>query len=363
MNLRMIRSIFQKDLRDAIRDSRVLVAIIVPIAIGILYNFMFQDTTTAPSAKIAWFAPGPTQLLENIQTVAGDAVTLSFIQEPSADAVRTVVGKKNADIGIVLPAGFDQAVAQGSTPQVSVLLPESSSFSGDYVSAAVGSAIRRMAGQSPPASIAVSRVSAGEVTTAAIFDRLGPRKYLVLVAIVMEIGMISMLAVPIILTEEVEKHTIDALVLVSSYLDIVVAKALVGITYIVVSVGLLVSLTRIAPERIALFAVAVMALSVTLLGFGLLIGGLFRSANQLNTWGGFMLFPLLAPAFAVGLPVPGWVQTIFDVIPTSQAIKVMIDSMSSQQFFGQTWLAFVVMGIWAAVAYGLLVLRLGHREA
>ncbi len=363
MHLRMIRSIFRKDLRDAIRDSRVLVAVLVPIAIGVLYNFMFQDTTPAPSAKVAWYSPGSTELLDNINAVAGNTVQLSFTQEQSADAVRTAVGKKNVDIGIIIPVGFDSAVKQGATPQLSVLLPETSSYGGDYVSAAIEPALRRMAGQAPPATVTVDRVSAGEVTTEAIFNRLGPRKYFVLVAIALEIGMISMLAVPIILTEEVEKKTIDALVLVTSYIDIVAAKALVGLSYIAVAVTIMMSLTRIAPTQIALFIAAVVALSVTLIGFGLLIGGLFKSANQLNTWGGVVLLPILAPAFAVGLPVPGWLQTAFDFFPTSQATKVMIDSLSSEQFFGHAWLAFLVMIVWAVVAYAVLVRQLAHRTA
>jgi ABC-2 type transport system permease protein len=362
MHLRMIRSIFRKDLRDAIRDSRVLVAVIVPIGIGLLYNVMFQDTT-APSASIAWYAPGSTALLENIRAVAGETVNLSFIQEPSADQVRTVVGKKDVDIGIVIPEGFDDAVARGATPQLGVLLPGSSSFGGGYVAAVMEAAVRRMAGQTTPATIQVTTISAGEATAQAIFDRLGPRKYFVLVAIVMEIAMISMFAVPIILTEEVEKRTIDALALVSSYLDIVAAKALVGITYIVVAVGWLVALTRISPERIALFAAAVAALSVTLIGFGLLIGGLFHSANQLNTWGGVIILPILAPAFAVGLPIPGWLEKIFEAIPTSQAVRVMVDSLTNQSFFGGTWLSFVVMVLWALVAYAVLIQRLQRREA
>lgn len=362
MHPRMILTIFRKDLRDAIRDSRVLVAIIVPIGLGILYNFMFQDTTTQ-SAKIAWYSPDSTQLVDNIRAVAGETVKLSFIQESSPEAVRGEVGKKKVDIGVVVPAGFDAAVARGATPQLSVLVPESSSFGGDYVSAAMESAVRRMAGQSTPATIDVSRISAGEVTTQAIFDRLGPRKYFVLVAIVMEIAMISMFAVPIILTEEVEKHTIDALTLVASDFDVVAAKALVGVSYIVVAIGWLVALTRISPERIVLFAAAVAALGVTLIGFGLLIGGLFRNANQLNTWGGIIILPILAPAFAVGLGVPSWLEKVFDAFPTSQATKVMIDSMTNEPFFGGTWLSFLVMVLWAVAAYFILVQRLGHREA
>ncbi len=362
MHPRLIWTIFRKDLRDAIRDSRVLVAIIVPIGLGILYNFMFQDTNMQ-SAKVAWYSPDTTQIVGNIQAVAGETVKLSFIQEPSADAVRTAAANKKADIGIVVPPGFDGAVAQGTTPQLTVLLPASSTFGGDYVSAAMESAVRRMAGQSTPATITVTQLTSHDVTTEAIFNRLGPRKYFVLVAIVMEIAMIAMFAVPIILTEEVEKHTMDALSLVSSSIDIVAAKALVGITYIAVAIGLLVSLTRIAPERLALFAVAVLVLGVTLIGVGLLIGGLFHSANQLNTWGGVIILPLLAPAFAVGLGLPGWLQTIFDAFPTSQATKVMIDSMTGEPFFGQTWLSFLVMALWLAAGYALVVQRLSHHEA
>ncbi|MGA7670974.1 MAG: ABC transporter permease [Nitrolancea sp.] len=361
MHLNMIRTIFRKDLRDAIRDSRVLVAVLVPIGIGILYNFMFSDTSAVQNAKIGWYSPDSTQLIKDISDVAGTNVQLSFVQEPSPDAVRTAVGKKNVDIGIIVPAGFDAAVQGGATPGLTVLLPETSNFGGDYVSAAIEAALNRMAGRQQLAQINVSRVSAGEVTSEAIFNRLGLRKYFVLVAIALEIGMISMLAVPIILTEEVEKRTIDALVLVTSYLDIVVAKALVGLAYIAVAVALLLSITRIAPERIALFVGALLALSVTLIGFGLLIGGLFRSANQLNTWGGVIMLPILAPAFAVGLPIPDWLNTIFDFIPTSQATKMMIDSMTNQQFFGQAWMAFVVMIVWALAAYALLVRRLGQR--
>ncbi len=361
MHWRMIRSIYRKDLRDAIRDSRVLVAILVPIGIGILYNFMFQDTTPKPKATLAYYVPGSTQLVQNIQAVVGETVQLSLNQESSAEAVRTTIGNKKADIGIIAPQGFDAAAQAGSSPPLTVLMPQSSSVGGDYVSAVIDAALNRMVGRQPVAQVSITRASAGEVTSQAIFDRLGVRKYFVLVAIVMEIGMIAMLAVPIILTEEVEKHTIDALVLVASYFDIVVAKALVGLTYIALAVTIMVSLTRLAPQQVALFALAVLTLSVTLIGFGLLIGGLFRSANQLNTWGGVVLLPILAPAFAVGLPVPGWVQGIFDAIPTSQATKVMINSLSGERFFTHIWLSFVVMAVWAVAAYAILVQRLARR--
>jgi len=360
MHPRMIQSIFKKDLKDAIRDSRVLVAILVPLGIGILYNFIFNDTTPAPSATIAWHADGSTRLLDTLQGIAGDSVKLTVDQQPSADAVRSTMTDKDADIGIIVPANFDVQIAQGGMPQLTVLLPETSTFAGNYVAAAIDPAIRSMAGQRDPAQIAISRV-ASDTSSDSIFDRIGLRRYFVLFAVILEIGMIAMLAVPIILTEEVEKRTMEALVLVASYVDIVIAKALVGIAYIVVASVLLLSVTRVVPERIVLFVLAALALGITMIGFGLLLGGLFRSANQLNTWGGVVLLPVIAPAFIVGLPIPGWLETICDFLPTSQGARVMIDSTANQSYFGQTWLSFVVIIAWALAAYTLLVYRLARR--
>ena len=40
---RRLRAIYRKDMRDAIRDSRVLTALLMPLALGLLYSFMFSD--------------------------------------------------------------------------------------------------------------------------------------------------------------------------------------------------------------------------------------------------------------------------------------------------------------------------------
>ena len=40
-----IFTLFAKDLKDAIRDARVLVALIVPLGIGLFYNYAFDDTS------------------------------------------------------------------------------------------------------------------------------------------------------------------------------------------------------------------------------------------------------------------------------------------------------------------------------
>src|SRR5690606_32608621 len=114
----------------------------------------------------------------------------------------------------------------------------------------------------------------------------------------------------------------------ASYLDVVSAKALVGLAYIAVSVPLLLIVTGLAPEDPLLFALATLLFSLVIIGFGLLIGGLFRNANKVNTWSGVIILPIVAPAFIVGLPIPDILETILNIMPTTHAMRLFVNSLS-----------------------------------
>jgi ABC-2 type transport system permease protein len=192
---------------------------------------------------------------------------------------------------------------------------------------------------------------------------MGPRKYFVLATVVMMLGMISMLAVPIMLTEEAEKKTLDAILLVGSYLEVIVAKAVVGLVYVALSVALMLALTRLRPADLPTFAAGTGLLALALIGIGLLIGGLFRSAQQVYSWSSLMLLPVIGPAFAVGLPVPAAVDLVFKALPTSQGMRIMTNGLAGTQLFSEQVTSFVIVGLWALAAYGLLAWRLSRRES
>ena len=54
MRLSPILTIFRKDVFDAVRDARVLVAILVPFGIGVFYNVIMDDEVSQPEATIVW---------------------------------------------------------------------------------------------------------------------------------------------------------------------------------------------------------------------------------------------------------------------------------------------------------------------
>lgn len=154
----------------------------------------------------------------------------------------------------------------------------------------------------------------------------------------------------------------EALTLISSDSEVILAKSLFGLTYCVISVPLMLVVTRIVPKDLALFAVAVVLTSVTLVGLGLLLGGVMRTQTQLNTWSTFALLPLIVPAVVVGMPLPGWIQSVVAVIPTTQTMRLGVNAFAGRALFGAKWLAIAIILAWAVVAYGLVSWRLARQE-
>jgi ABC-2 type transport system permease protein len=353
-------TIFKRDFVDAVRDARVLVALLVPFGIGVFYNFTFDDTAPQPEATLAYSSAADTQLPELLREIAGDGVKLTIDRTDTPDQVRDRVNDGDADVGLIVPAGFDDAVRNGQAPPLSVLQPEKTEFATQYLISALTPALRQMAGQQPPATIQIETTEKAPSSTSLIED-LGLRKYFVLAALIMQIAMITMYGVPYILAEESERHTLDALVMVASYREVLVAKSLFGLAYVAISTPILLAITRISPTRPLLFAAGILLLSVMLTGVGLLLGGTLK-VTQLTAWGGVLVLPVIVPAFMAGLPVPHWADILILLLPTTHGMRLAVDGISDTTIFGEWWLSFVVIIIWGIITYGATLWALSRRQ-
>ena len=359
---RIIQTIFRKDLIDAIRDGRVAIALIVPILIGVSYAYLFDDDTTdpTPTYSVAVTSVDTTAVTDQLTTLAGTGIDLTVNTFGSDAEVREAVEDGDDDLGLVIPPGFDAAIAAGQQPELAVLTPPEPTAGTTFLLTALDPALRTLAGQGPPAQVTVSATAAGEPS---LFDRIGLRNYMLTFSMIFLVGMIAVFAIPIILTEEIEKKTLDALAMIASYGDVMIGKALVGVVYIAVATLITLTLASADPGNVGLFALAMAALSVALLGFGLFIGGLFRSANQLNTWGSLLLFPLIAPAFLVALPLPDWGHALVTAFPTGAAAKEITNGLTGETIYDGAVLNFAIMLAWALAGFLLLGWQLRRRQA
>ncbi len=362
MNASRIDAIYRKDLRDALRDSRLIIAILMPLLIGVLYSFMFKDDTK-PAAKLGVVASSATRLPAELLAATKAALQLKVLSFADEAALSRQVRDKKVDVGLVVPAGFDAALKGGASPKLTVILPAAPSFGGDYVAAVLDRVTQSLAGQVPAATVARVTLPAVAGSADSAFVTLGARKMFVLVAVILMLAMIAVYALPAVLTEETEKRTVEALTLIASDTEVIVAKSLFGLTYCVISVPLMMAITRVVPENVALFAVDVLLTSVTLVGFGLLLGGVMRTQTQLNTWSTVALLPLLAPAIVVQLPLPGWVEAVVSALPTAQTMRLGVNALAGRQLFGAEWLSVAIIVAWGVAAYGLVWWRLSRREA
>lgn len=362
MHLRIILAVVKKDLKDSVRDGRVLFGLLTPLALGLLYNVVMPDQPRQ-TVTVAIAASGQTALPQALRSVTQGAVELRITDVRTSDEVTRLVSKGSAAAGLVIPPGFDADVAAGRTPTLTVVRPSGTQSPGaSYVETVLDPVLRQMAGQRPPALTATEAAGSSTGGFASLAATLGTRKFLVMGTLVLLVAMIAIYLVPVLVTEEAEKKTLNALMMVGSQADVVAAKAVVGVVYTAVSVPLLLVVTGLRPADPALFAAGVIALAVSLIGFGLLFGALVRNMNQLNTWSSVPLMVLIMPTFLVVLELPTWAQWLMAASPSNQAMRLLADGLSGKELMGGWALAFAVIGAWAVAGYGLLLRTLSRRE-
>ena len=363
MNWRRVRAIYRKDMRDALRDSRVLTALIMPLLFGLLYSTIFSNDVFVTKAKVGVVSAGTTQFTRTIAAQAPRSVRVTFVTVPDLGELRRRVQDKKVDVGLVVPAGFDQSVGTGEAPTLTLLLPRTTTAGGDYVAASLDHAVQALAGRAPAARIVSISLPPARGSSSIVFDTLGIRTTFILAVIIMLLVMVAVYAVPAVLVEETEKRTIDALTLIASTADVIGAKALFGITLSVVSVPILLVITRGRAHDIALLAVAVVLSAIVLCGIGLFFAGLLKTQQQINTWSGLLLIVLLAPGFTIGLPVPAVVNNVLAFLPTVYSYHLVADAYAGRSLFSNAWLSYLVLVLWGLAAYGLVWWRLSRQEA
>lgn len=361
-SIRRIYAIFIKDLKDAIRDARVLIALVLPLGIGIFYNLTFDDSqVTTISATVAFSSADQTALIENLENVLSGSVQLELKQFDDPEEVSRAVSGEDASLGLIVPSGFDAALASGEQPQLYVVRSPGSSIGGDYVLAALDPALRQMAGQPFPVSIDIAQTTAAEPDN--VVDELGLRSWSLAVAVIMMIALVAALAIPIVLAEEFEKKTIDALLLAMPYGEVVVSKAALGMFYIFVSTLLFLIFTGLQVHQWLWFVLGIAMTGIASLGLGLLLAGVFRNANQLNTWSGLFLTPFIVPAIMIGQPAPEPLESVAALFPSGAGMKLVLKSLSSEPLFSATWQPIAILLAWSAVAYLALLWQLKRRQA
>jgi hypothetical protein len=223
----------------------------------------------------------------------------------------------------------------------------------------VPDALTRATGREPPARTQVVGVAPADQKP---YEIVEARSVTVLLTIILLVAFVAMMVVPIQIAEELETGTFGALRLAATGSEVLAAKALAGFIYGVAGIGVTIFLTRLDVHDPLLFGAAAVALIASLVGFGLLLGLLVPNSNAINTYGAFFLIPFVGLAGAVFFVESGVLMTILDVLPFSQAARLLGNGMSAREPFDAGLSSWLVIAAWALLGYAVLARITARRE-
>jgi len=324
LSIRRVLRILFKDFSVGPRKPFFIWALVMPFVLTFLFQFAF-GSLFEPKPRMGIVDLGNSALTGAIQELEGFEV--SMIQDE--EALIKKVEEHDFDAGLVLSAGFDEAVEAGEKPVLEFYISgESLASNRIIISVTAIEMIRELEGSEAP--VDVQMIYFGDPGLP-ISIRLVP--VIVFYALVM-----AGIWVPgSSLVEEKEKGTLTALLVTSVRVnEVLAAKWLLGLLFATFLAAATLLLNQaFGPRPLEVMAVIIIAAALTSM-IGLLIGIYSKTATMLFTLikslGIFLFIPVV---FYIFPEWPQWVAKIFPlywIISPIWEVSVMGEPLDSVWF-------------------------------
>jgi ABC-type Na+ efflux pump permease subunit len=218
--------------------------------------------------------------------------------------------------GIAIPVNFDQDIAAGRQPELTVYLNTKKAIA--QLTAFRQLILQQVWELNPaavPARINWSEISAVEGSATGTAFQV--EHYLLVLLLVMSLAMTGAFVVPLLMVEEKEKHTMEfLLVSPATHLEVVMGKALTGLVYSVLGAAAMLLLNQGWKGNWPVTILAVVLGALFMVAMGLLMGSVFKTVMQVNTWASVVLMIILLPTMFTVIQIPPAVNFVVRLIPT-----------------------------------------------
>lgn len=295
MSWRVIAAIAQKDLIDAIRNRYLLVALLTPLSVALLLRVMMPGINSMTNMTIVVHDPDRSTLVSQLRA----APTIKVVDTDSPQTAKTEVEKIKAAGALVVPANFDADVAAGKQPQLTVYVNNKKN---DIEQSSFRLLVDRQVGSLVKAPALLNWINVHDEGDSPPRRGFNLSQILLPLLLVLTFGMTGAFVVPLLLVEEKEKRTMDFLLTSPARLtEVIAGKAFTGVVYSVLIAGVLLALNRQLVGNWPKTVLTILLGLLLIVAMGLLMGSLFQTTMQVNTWASLVLLVLLAPSF----PLPG----------------------------------------------------------
>ena len=301
MSLARIWRVLRKDLRMGPRSPFFLYALVLPVVLTVVFQGAF-GSLFEPRPRLGIVDAGNSEITAAMDAVEGIELTLL----DDAEELKRQVEANDLDAGLVLPAGFDAAVRDGSRPPLDFYIGGESYASNRIILMVTAlDTIREVEGSTAP--VAVEIVNFGEE---------GLPLTLRLVPIIVFYALVlAGVAVPgSSMVEEKEKGTLMAILVTPVRVsEVLTAKWLLGLILTFVMAMVTLALNGAIGSRPLDVALVVLVASLLTAMLGLLVGVVSKDSAMmfgLIKGAGVILFaPVLWYLF------PNWPQWIAKLFP------------------------------------------------
>jgi ABC-2 type transport system permease protein len=325
-SLRVILAIASKDIVDAIKNKSILSQLFTVAFIIVLYRFLpaFESGDALP--RLVLYDAGRSTWVAKLEDNAAFDLVVTDSQaamEAYAEDMDTVV------LGLILPSDLD--VRNNDDQEIQLegyvvhwandeKIGEVRSFFEEKVEEIVGSPVRIHTEGNIVYSIPDSRGFS----------------FLTSLTAVLVMVIAGAFIVPILVLEEKENKTLDALLVSPADPGLVLlGKALSGSIYCILAVAAVLVLNHTLVTHWWLSILAALCGVSFNVGVGLLLGSIFEVKQQLTIWGFVLINILGIPLFLSVMEdiIPTSVMTVIHFIPTVALAKIFRVSFSNDASF------------------------------
>jgi ABC-2 type transport system permease protein len=358
MNWRAVWAIARKDIVDAVKNAYLLIGLVMPVALSLLFRLIFPSQESLSTLTVAVYDPGASHLVAGLQEISSVQVKIVSVDSPEAlpEAV-----KKNVVGGLLVPVGFDAAVAAGQQPELQVYLNRGSGGGAlDAFQRMVERQAWALVGRAFPVRMVLTEVAANGTHNLADFNM---NQYLLSMLMVMSLAMTGAFVVPTLMVEEKERHTLEALLVSPAGApEVALGKAIVGMVYSGLGAGVLLVLNKGFQGVWPLTVLAVLLGALFTVLLGLLMGSLFRTTTEVNTWSGIVLLAMIMPSWSSVLPMPRPLDVLNRAIPTYYLVRSLEAAQAGGAAIAGAWGNLAVLAACAVLAFVGVVWRLRQEQ-
>ncbi len=310
-NLRIVWAITAKDIVDALKNKNTLSVIIIVLFMIAFYRFLPELEGGSELPNVLVYDAGESSL---VAALDGSSRLKLYPRYTSQEQMeRDLVSGDVPELGLVVPADFDQALASGEPVELEgYVLHWVDDSQADELRALVEAEIAELLGKPVGINLEGNTVytrkdSTGLALTATI-------------SVVFTLVMVGISLVPHLMLDEKHSKTIDALLVSPANSNhIAISKALTGLFYGLVATAVALAFNAALVTHWALAILAAICGALFVVSLGLLLGSLIESRQQLTLWAWVLVLPLLLPVFlsimddllpATAIAVLRWIPTV-----------------------------------------------------